>query len=113
MGWNLQTLLGFFLQLLCAIASSAADDGVVCEARFYSPEARVHACVVPASGHDLSLAVNLGLQAADAVAWSTAFVDQLDLGERRRPCSSNENELGLPWNDGLPWNCGAVSAGSR
>jgi pimeloyl-ACP methyl ester carboxylesterase len=83
------------------------------EAPFYSPEARIHACVVPASGHDLSLAVNHGLQTADAVAWSIAFVGQLDFGEKRRPYGSNENEPGLPWNDGLPWNCGAVSAGSR
>jgi hypothetical protein len=30
MGWNLLTLLGVFLQLLCAIASSPPDDGVAC-----------------------------------------------------------------------------------
>jgi len=162
MGWNLLTLLGVFLQLLCAIASSPPDDGVACrqhvipvglapgikvpvltilggndatscgpssqggnfdcssgaivatqEAPFYSPEARIHACVVPASGHDLSLAANHGLPTAEAVAWSIAFVGQLDIGETRRPYGSNENEQGLPWNDALPWNCGAVSASSR
>jgi hypothetical protein len=42
----------------------------------YSPQARIHACVVPFSGHVVSLAINRRLQVADAVAWSSAFVGQ-------------------------------------
>jgi hypothetical protein len=39
-------------------------------------QARIHACVVPFSGHVVSLSINHRLQAADAVAWSSAFVGQ-------------------------------------
>jgi pimeloyl-ACP methyl ester carboxylesterase len=46
------------------------------EAPFYSPQAQLRACVIPGSGHDVSLALNHGLQIADAVAWSQAFVVQ-------------------------------------
>ena len=138
MGWNLLTLLGVFLQLLCAIASSPPDDGVACRQHVIpvglAPGIKVPVLTIlggndatscgPSSqggnfdcssgGHRrYAGAVNHGLQAADAVAWSTAFVGQLDFGERRRPYGSNENEQGLPWRDALPWNCGAVSAGSR
>jgi pimeloyl-ACP methyl ester carboxylesterase len=83
------------------------------EVQFYSPQARIHACVVPTSGHALSLAVNHELQAADTVAWSSAFVGQVDLGERRDFDSFNNSDRGLPWNDGLPWNCGAPSTDSQ
>jgi len=46
------------------------------EAPFYSAAARIHACVVPGSGHSLSLARNHRLQVEDAVAWSIALVGQ-------------------------------------
>jgi len=78
------------------------------EVPFYSPQARIHACVIPASGHDVSLAVNHELQAADAVAWSSAFVGQL--GEKRDFDGFDNSYRGLPWNDDLPWNCGASSS---
>jgi pimeloyl-ACP methyl ester carboxylesterase len=61
------------------------------EAPFYAPAARIHGCVVPGSGHDISLARNNWLQVADAVRWSDAYVGQAGL---RRD------------NDGLPHNCG-------
>jgi hypothetical protein len=67
--------------------------------------------VVPASGHDVNLAVNHELPAADAVAWSSKFVGQL--GEKRDSDGFDNSYRGLPWNDGLPWNCGgSISAGS-
>jgi len=46
------------------------------EKPFYSPEARVQACVVPGSSHDLSLSLNHRVQVTDSVAWSLAFVGQ-------------------------------------
>lgn len=79
------------------------------EVPFYSPKARIHGCVVHGSGHDLNLAVNRRLAAADAVAWSSAFVGQQRL-ERQ---DFDSSDRGLPWNDGLPWNCGAPSAESK
>ena len=75
------------------------------DAPFYWPQARIHACVVPASGHDVSLAVNRGLQVADAVAWSSAFVGQYRFGERRYFDDLDHDENSLPGNGGLPWNC--------
>jgi len=79
------------------------------EAPFYSSKAQLHACVIPASGHDVNLAVNHVLSAADSVAWSFAFVGQ--------PTHSSEafdgGYRGLPWNDGLPWNCGGPSKQSE
>jgi len=77
------------------------------DAPFYSPEAKIHACVIPGSGHDVSLAVNHELQAADAVAWAAAFVGQRDLAGRASFRGSNR---ALSWNDGLPWNCGSSAA---
>ncbi len=74
------------------------------EAPFYSPQARIHACVVLASGHDLSFAINHELQVADAVAWSSAFVGQSAAAEKSK---FDGSDSGLPWNDGLPWNCGS------
>jgi pimeloyl-ACP methyl ester carboxylesterase len=73
------------------------------EAPFYSSAAEIHACVVPASGHSVNLAVNHRLPAADAVAWSFAFV-----GQRSLPAiqSFEGSDRPLPWNDDLPWNCG-------
>jgi len=83
-----------------------SSGGVVAtqEVPFYSPQARIHGCVVPDSGHSLSLAVNHRLQAADSVAWSSAFVDRRNANES---AAFNGTDRGLPWNDGLPWNCGA------
>jgi pimeloyl-ACP methyl ester carboxylesterase len=75
------------------------------DAPFYSPAARLHACVIPGSGHSVNLAVNHRLAAADAVAWSLAFVG---------PRSSKDiqtfegSDRALPWNDELPWNCGTI-----
>jgi hypothetical protein len=46
------------------------------EKPFYSPEARVQACVVPGSSHDLGLSLNHRVQVTDSVAWSLAFVGQ-------------------------------------
>jgi hypothetical protein len=83
------------------------------DAPFYSPQARLHACVVPDSGHDLSLAVNHRLQVADAVAWSLAFVGQPHFEDMRDIDDADQSEEGLPWNDGLPWNCGGSSAVSQ
>ena len=63
---------------------------------FYSPQARIHACVVPFSGHVVSLSINHRLQAADAVAWSSAFIGQRKFHER---CDSDE---GHSLFEGLP-----------
>jgi len=81
---------------------SSATAVVTQESPFYSPEARIHACIVPGSGHDLSLAVNHRLQIVDAVAWSSSLVGQLRHAGMERV---DENGNGLPWNSGLPWNC--------
>ena len=83
------------------------------EAPFYSPEARIQACVVPGSGHDVSLSVNHQLQVADTVAWSSAFVGQRGSKETRGSDGFEEGTYGLSWNGSLPWNCGTVSAGSN
>jgi pimeloyl-ACP methyl ester carboxylesterase len=61
------------------------------EAPFYSPEAHIHACVIPGSGHDISLSPNNSLQADDSVRWSNAYV-----GTRG----------GSRDHDALPRNCG-------
>lgn len=44
------------------------------EAPFYAPQAQFHACAIPGSGHDISLALNHGVEARDAIAWSDSFV---------------------------------------
>jgi len=75
------------------------------EAPFYSSRAQIHACVIPASGHDINLSVNHVLPVADTVAWSLAFV-----GQRAGEMQNFEGGYrGLSWNDGLPWNCGGSS----
>ena len=83
------------------------------EEPFYSRDARIHGCIVPGSGHDMSLAINHELQVADAAAWSAAFVGQRgvedgdDFDGRREFNDRREfdaSERGLPWNDDLPWN---------
>jgi pimeloyl-ACP methyl ester carboxylesterase len=61
------------------------------EAPFYSPEAHIHGCVIPGSGHDISLALNNWMQVDDAGRWSNAYVGT---GRDQRD------------NDGLPRNCG-------
>jgi pimeloyl-ACP methyl ester carboxylesterase len=93
----------------CSSASVVAAQ----EAPFYSPQARIQACVVPASGHDVSLAVNHQLQVADSVAWSFAFVGQQRFNESQ---IFDGSDRGLPSNftdafvlrglNALPWNCG-------
>ena len=93
----------------CSSATIVATQ----EVPFYSRDARIHACIVPGSGHDVSLAVNHDLQVADAAAWSAALVGQRNIGDRddfesRRDFDAGDR--GLPWNDGLPWNCGGASA---
>ena len=62
------------------------------ETPFYSPEAHIHGCVIPGSGHDVSLALNNWLQVDDAVRWSNAYVG---IGRGQRD------------HDGLPRNCGS------
>jgi pimeloyl-ACP methyl ester carboxylesterase len=49
------------------------------ETPFYSAGVRIHACVVPGSGHSVSLARNHRLQVEDAVAWSIALVGQTSM----------------------------------
>ena len=83
------------------------------DAPFYSPEAKIHGCIVPGSGHDLSLAINHDLQIADSVAWSSAFVDRTRSSENHDRDSFDHSDSGLPWNDGLPRNCGGISADSK
>jgi pimeloyl-ACP methyl ester carboxylesterase len=58
---------------------SSASAIVAQETPFYSPGAKVHACLIPGAGHDLSLARNHRLQVQDAVAWSVALVGQIGL----------------------------------
>jgi pimeloyl-ACP methyl ester carboxylesterase len=81
---------------------SSASAVVTQEAPFYSHEARLHACVVPDSGHDLSLAVDHQIQTADAIAWSFTFVGQRHTHEDPGVA---DHEGALPWNNFLPWNC--------
>jgi pimeloyl-ACP methyl ester carboxylesterase len=67
------------------------------EAPFYSAQAHIHACVVPGSGHDISLALNHGLQVRDAVAWSRAYVGRAHVGKKSRFVKNSQ---------ALPQNCG-------
>ena len=78
------------------------------EAPFYSAQARIHACVIPFSGHVVSLAINRRLQVADAVAWSSAFVGQRKFNDRHDLDEGPGFFEGLPWNDNLPCNCGSI-----
>jgi pimeloyl-ACP methyl ester carboxylesterase len=55
---------------------SSAAAVVAQEAPFYSRQIAVSACIIPDSGHDISLSPNRHLQVEDAVAWSNAFVNQ-------------------------------------
>jgi pimeloyl-ACP methyl ester carboxylesterase len=80
------------------------------DAPFYSPAARLHACVIPGSGHSVNLAVNHRLAAADAVAWSLAFVGQRS---STNVAVHEGSHRALPWNDELPWNCGAIQPTSK
>ena len=80
------------------------------DAPFYSPAARLHACVIPGSGHSVNLAVNHQLAAADAVAWSFAFVGQRSSKDFQ---TFEGSERALSWNDQLPWNCGTIQATSH
>jgi len=71
----------------CATGAAVAAQ----EAPFYSAQAHIHACVIPGSGHDISLALNNGLQATDAIAWTDALVTHRAAGH---------------FGAGLAWNCG-------
>jgi pimeloyl-ACP methyl ester carboxylesterase len=46
------------------------------ERPFYSPQAWIQACVMPGSGHDLSLSLNHRVQVTASVTWSLALVGQ-------------------------------------
>jgi len=90
---------GFYFD--CSSAAAVASE----EAPFYSPRARLHACVIPDAGHDLNLTLNHRLQLTDALAWSAAFVEQNKIRERRRTVA---REVALEPNDGLPPNCSSA-----
>jgi hypothetical protein len=115
---NLWAVLGVLLQLFCAVIHGATcyHDywycGTVDEAR-YSYARHVAARGFPTFAIDLPGA-NRGLQTGDAVAWSAAFVGQVDFIKGRRSSDSTEEQRrGLAWNDGQPWNCGGVSGRSQ
>jgi pimeloyl-ACP methyl ester carboxylesterase len=82
------------------------------EAAFYSPQARIRACVVPGAGHDLSLALNHSRQVADAVAWSSAFVGQRS-GDEERELDQRDGERWDESQGRLPPGCGAPESGDR
>jgi len=50
------------------------------EAPFYAPQAQLHACIIPGSGHDISLARNHNRQVADVLEWSWDFIGQRQPG---------------------------------
>ena len=82
------------------------------EAAFYSPQARIRACVVPGAGHDLSLALNHRRQVADAVAWSSAFIGQRSRDEERELDQRDAER----WDESqrrLPPGCGAPESSDR
>ena len=66
---------------------SSAAAVVAQEAAFYSAQAHLEACVIPGSGHDISLALNHDLQVADTVAWSQGFLGHGGGGPLPRNCS--------------------------
>jgi pimeloyl-ACP methyl ester carboxylesterase len=79
------------------------------EAPYYSPQARLRACVIPGAGNDLNWTPSYGLQVEDSVAWSGTFVDQrlarrgLDAG------AQTVRDVDPVSKERLPWNCGAVA----
>jgi pimeloyl-ACP methyl ester carboxylesterase len=83
------------------------------EAPFYSPQARLHACVIPDAGHDLNLTPNHGLQVIDVVAWSAAFVDRRLARRSLYAEAQVVREVDPTSNDSLPWNCAAPAPASR
>src|SRR5262249_54429565 len=66
------------------------------EAAFYSPDAHIHGCLIPGSGHDISLARNNVVQVLDATRWSNEFVGKM-AGDRDLPRNNDRR---------LPRNCG-------
>lgn len=54
------------------------------EAPDYSAAARLRACIVPNSGHDLNLALNHDIEETDALAWANDYI-----GPSGTPTSSN------------------------
>jgi hypothetical protein len=117
MALNLWTVFGVLLQLFCAVIHGATcnhdywNSGTVDEAR-YSYARDVAARGFPTFAIDLP-GVNRDYQVGDAVAWSAAFVGQVDFSKGRRSSNSTEEQRGLAWNDGLLWNCGGVSGRSQ
>jgi pimeloyl-ACP methyl ester carboxylesterase len=65
---------------------SSAAAVVAQETPYYSPQAQLQACVIPGSGHDISLALNHNLQVADTVAWTHAFVEHTASPKLPRNC---------------------------
>jgi hypothetical protein len=57
----------------CGSGAEVASE----EAPFYSAQAQLRACVVPDSGHDVNLALNHGVEEADAIAWAYEYVGQM------------------------------------
>jgi hypothetical protein len=66
---------------------SSAAAVVAQEAPYYSPQAQLQACVIPGSGHDISLALNHDLQVSDTVTWTHTVVDRTAGAELPRNCS--------------------------
>ncbi len=46
------------------------------EAPYYAPAAQLRTCVVPGSGHDVSLALNHRLEEAEAITWTYEYIGQ-------------------------------------
>jgi pimeloyl-ACP methyl ester carboxylesterase len=108
-GGNDATLCGPSTRGLYFDCSSAATVAKQ-EAPFYSPQARLHACVIPDAGHDLNLTLNHRLQLTDALAWSAAFVEQSAV---REPIGADARDVALEPNDGLPPNCSSAGKDNR
>jgi pimeloyl-ACP methyl ester carboxylesterase len=89
----------------CSSAAAVARQ----EAPYYSRQARLHACVIPGAGHDLNLTLNHGLQVADVVAWSAAFVDQRLARRGVYSEAQTVRDVNPVSKDRLPWNCATES----
>jgi pimeloyl-ACP methyl ester carboxylesterase len=88
----------------CSSAAALASQ----ESPFYSPQARLRACLIPGAGNDLNLTLNHELQVADILAWSTTFVDTR-LRHEANAASGDARTTSAADNDGLPPNCSAVA----
>jgi pimeloyl-ACP methyl ester carboxylesterase len=90
----------------CSSGSAIATQ----EAPFYSPEAQIHACAIPDSGHSLSLALNNQLQARYSAVWSHAFVGQRS--DRDRDLKAAADDAFGNDENSLP-NCGGPNPEGR